>query len=201
MGVYGLGLVFFEIAWQPLGWLGAIGALATVFTTAMIYTQMKTIPRWQHWTTPILFLGLALAGGALLSGRITIALVLLILAAIAQIMSWYAGDKSFTKSGTTLETATGLGRIGKARAFEPPHTGTNYLLREFAYEIGRKHASNLRIIGMGLAFALPILMLLTPIGHVGAAVAVLSHIIGVLALRWLFFAQAEHVVGLFYGKR
>ena len=37
--------------------------------------------------------------------------------------------------------------------------------------------------------------------HIFAALAVLSHIAGVLTLRWLFFAQAEHVVGLYYGKR
>jgi len=30
---------------------------------------------------------------------------------------------------------------------------------------------------------------------------VASHIAGVLASRWLFFAEAEHVVGLYYGKR
>jgi DMSO reductase anchor subunit len=27
------------------------------------------------------------------------------------------------------------------------------------------------------------------------------HLIGAFAARWLFFAQAEHVVGLYYGKR
>jgi len=29
----------------------------------------------------------------------------------------------------------------------------------------------------------------------------LTHVAGVLVSRWLFFAQAEHVVGLYYGKR
>ena len=31
--------------------------------------------------------------------------------------------------------------------------------------------------------------------------AVISHVAGILASRWLFFAEAEHVVGLYYGKR
>ncbi|MDP5360362.1 MAG: dibenzothiophene desulfurase, partial [Paracoccaceae bacterium] len=53
-----------------------------------------------------------------------------------------------------------------------------------------------------LGFALPVLLLLFFFNnHVVAAIAVLSHIAGVLTLRWLFFAQAEHVVGLYYGKR
>ncbi|MGR3837594.1 MAG: dibenzothiophene desulfurase, partial [Cognatishimia sp.] len=30
---------------------------------------------------------------------------------------------------------------------------------------------------------------------------VLSHIAGVAASRWLFFAEAEHTVGLYYGMR
>ena len=31
--------------------------------------------------------------------------------------------------------------------------------------------------------------------------ALLLHIAGVLALRWLFFAEAEHVQALYYGQR
>jgi DMSO reductase anchor subunit len=34
-----------------------------------------------------------------------------------------------------------------------------------------------------------------------AAFAVLAHMAGIAVSRWLFFAQAEHVVGLYYGKR
>jgi DMSO reductase anchor subunit len=29
----------------------------------------------------------------------------------------------------------------------------------------------------------------------------MSHLAGIAASRWLFFAEAEHVVGLYYGKR
>ena len=31
--------------------------------------------------------------------------------------------------------------------------------------------------------------------------ALLCHAAGVLALRWLFFAEAEHVQALYYGMR
>ncbi len=31
--------------------------------------------------------------------------------------------------------------------------------------------------------------------------AALLHATGTFAQRWLFFAEAEHVVGLYYGKR
>lgn len=202
MGFYGLGLVFFGTAWQPLGWLGAIGALATVFTTSMIYAQMKTIPRWYTNLTPAMYLSFSLAGGALLKGSVAMALWLILLAGVIQIATWIVGDKAFEKSGTTMATATGLGDIGAVRAFEPPHTGTNYLMREFIHVIGRKHASKLRVISLLLMVLLPVILLASPFfSHWLALVAVASHIAGVLTSRWLFFAEAEHVVGLYYGKR
>ena len=201
MALYGAGLVFFGAHWVPLGWLGALGALATVFTTSMIYAQLKTVPRWKHWTTPALFLLLSLGGGALLAGNVRFALPLLIIAGVLQAFAWFHGDGRFAASGTTMETATGLGHIGTVRAFEPPHTGTNYLMKEFIHVVGRKHALQLRVIALVLGFVVPVLMLLMTFHHWNALVAVVSHIVGVLALRWLFFAQAEHVVGLYYGKR
>jgi DMSO reductase anchor subunit len=67
--------------------------------------------------------------------------------------------------------------------------------------IGRKHARKLRIMAFGLGYVLPVVLLLIPFSHVMGALAVISHIAGILAARWLFFAEAEHVVGLYYGKR
>jgi sulfite dehydrogenase (quinone) subunit SoeC len=201
MAAYGAGLVFFDTVLRPLGWLGAAGALATVFTTAMIYAQLKTVPRWRHWSTPALFLALSVGGGALLGGQVTEALVLLGMAAALQVYTWVTGDTRLARSGTDMASATGLGHIGAVRAFEPPHTGTNYLMREFIHVVGRKHALRLRVIAALLAFVLPIIFLLVPFSHIWGALALVSHIAGVLVLRWLFFAQAEHVVGLYYGKR
>ncbi|WP_108815427.1 dimethyl sulfoxide reductase anchor subunit family protein [Loktanella sp. Alg231-35] len=201
MAIYGAGLVFAGARLGITGFIGAIASLGVVFTTSMIYTQMKTVPRWRHWTTPAMYLMLSLGGGALLAGQIKIAAVLLIAGGILQMFAWGSGDTRFKASGTTMESATGLGHIGTVRAFEPPHTGTNYLMREFIHQVGRKHVEKLRIITIGLAFLLPVVLLILPFSHVFAALAVVSHIAGVLTLRWLFFAQAEHVVGLYYGKR
>jgi DMSO reductase anchor subunit len=201
MALYGAGLVFFAARLAPFGWIGALLALATVFTTSMIYTQLKTVPRWRHWTTPLLFMSLSLGGGALLAGQVRLALPLLVLAAAAQAGNWFFGDTALSRSGTTLASGTGLGGIGQVRAFAPPHTGSNFLLREFVHVVGRRHAKRLRVIGFALAFALPLVLLLLPFSHWIALLAVAAHVAGVLALRWLFFAEAEHVVGLYYGKR
>ncbi len=201
MGLYGAGLVFFETRFGLLGILGALLSLATVFTTSMIYTQLKTIPRWNMAITPFKFLSLSIAGGALLAGQVQAAIILLLIAGGIQAATWVMGDKALTGSGTTLGTATGLGQNGSVRAFEPPHTGTNYLLKEFVHVIGRKHAAKLRMISIILMVVLPIVLLLLPFSHFLAVLALASHVAGVLTARWLFFAQAEHVVGLYYGKR
>lgn len=201
MALTGAGAVFFGTHWGAVGVIGAVLCLATVFTTSMIYTQLRTVPRWHHWLTPAMFLSFSLAGGALLSGQVTPALWLLLLAGIVQVAHWRAGDTALTRSGSSLATATGLGDMGRLRAFEPPHTSPNYLMREFIHVVGRKHRDRLRVIALGLGFALPAALLILPFSHALAALAVLSHVVGVLASRWLFFAEAEHVVGLYYGMR
>ena len=44
---------------DTLNWIGPIGAalaLVTVFSTSMIYAQLKTVPRWNMPLNPVLFL-------------------------------------------------------------------------------------------------------------------------------------------------
>jgi len=200
MAAYGAGLVFFDSRWPLLGWLGAALSLGTVFTTSMIYTQLKSVPRWHMALTSALFLSLSLAGGALLAGQTRWAIPLLILAGLVQVAHWARGDSALARSGTTMASATGL-TGGTVRAFEPPHTGRNYLLREMVYVVGRKHAAKLRVLAILLMAVVPAICLLLPFSHLLAALAVLCHLLGVATSRWLFFAEAEHVVGLYYGKR
>ncbi|MBD0865442.1 MAG: dimethyl sulfoxide reductase anchor subunit [Rhodobacteraceae bacterium] len=201
MALYGAGSVFFGTHWAIPGVLGAVLSLAAVFTTSMIYTQLKTVPRWHQPLTPVLFLSLSLAGGATLAGQVSMAVWLLIIAGLVQLGHWTMGDKAFGSAGTDLATATGLVGRGAVRAFEPPHTGTNYLLKEMVHVVGRKHACKLRGIGFVLMIVIPVLALFMPFPHAFGALAILSHLTGVMITRWLFFAEAEHVVGLYYGKR
>ncbi|WP_170582549.1 dimethyl sulfoxide reductase anchor subunit family protein [Ruegeria arenilitoris] len=201
MGLYAIGVIFLDQRWSGLGLIGSLLSLATVFTTSMIYTQLKTIPRWNLTLTPVMFLSFSVAGGALLAGQTAFAIPLLLIAALVQILYWRSGDQALANSGTNLGTATGLGDRGSVRAFEPPHTGTNYLLREFVHVVGRKHADKLRAISFALAFVVPVGLLILPFNHLVGALAVLSHMAGIATSRWLFFAQAEHVVGLYYGQR
>ena len=185
---------------RVIGQVGAVLALVTVFTTSMIYTQIKAVPRWNHWLTPVMFLSFAIAGGALLSGRALAPIALLAVGGVLLAL-WRVGDGAFARAGQTMGTATGLDRLGTPTVFEPAHTAGNYLLREMIYVVGRKHAARLRIIALVLAAGLPALLSLLPLGWPVLALAALSHLAGAMAARWLFFAEAEHVVGRFYGAR
>lgn len=202
MGIYGLGVIFFEFSITIIGVLGSIISLVTVFATSMIYAQMKTVPRWNHWTTSALFLTLAISGGAILTGQAKTAAGLLLLTGVIQVIVWLTGDTRFQERGSTIETATQLGGIGKVQLFEPPHTGSNYLLKEMVYEVGRKHAGKLRMWSIILMCVVPALILLVlPVNLFVGIIAMFTHLAGTFASRWLFFAEAEHVVGLYYGKR
>lgn len=185
---------------RGFGVLGATLALGTVFTTGMIYAQIKAVPRWHHWLTPAMFLGFAVAGGAMLAGSIVAPLALVGVGAVL-LAIWRVGDQAFQRAGQTLGTATGLDRIGTPWLFEPAHTGGSYIMREMIFVVGRKHAAKLRWIALGLASILPALILLLPLGWLGIALATVLHLTGALVARWLFFAEAEHVVGLYYGAR
>ena len=61
--------------------------------------------------------------------------------------------------------------------------------------------AKLRVIALVLACLIPGLIALFSAHPAATALAVLIHLTGAFAARWLFFAQAEHVVGLYYGKR
>lgn len=201
MAAHGAGLVFLGQAWRPLGLVGAVLALATVVATSMIYLQMRTVPRWNHWSPPVLFLGFALAGGALATGRVSVALWALPLLAVVQAFAWIDQGRRERSTGTDLATATGLGHAGTVRAFEAPHTGESYLTREMVFQVGRKHAMVLKVISALLFAVVPVVLLLLPFTHFLVVPAVASHLLGALIQRWLFFAEARHVVGLYYGRR
>lgn len=193
-----------------LGLLMAAGAVATVYCTAMIYGSLKPIREWAH---PLVVPGyLVLAGFlgaamlAALSGAARTPVLLAVLLGLAGLLLkrayWAAIDSAVPDS--TMESATGLGFIGKVRTLEHPHTETNYLLREMGFRIARAHAAKLRNIALLLGFAVPVTLLIVALigGGLGVALsgpAAAMAICGMLAERWLMFAQATHTVTLYYG--
>jgi sulfite dehydrogenase (quinone) subunit SoeC len=217
-GALGLGWVFGE--WVPgqiivAAWLSIACALVTLWCTGMIYASLTTIRAWHHPLVAPIYLVLALAtGGILLCALLPLfgegARWIAVLSVLALIAGWvlkarYWSSIDRAERTTTAETATGLGAFGTVRPLDPPHTQPNYVMREMGYQVARRHALKLRKLSTALLFLVPIALVLwaltplPPFAQVAlAVVAVCSAAVGVLTERWLFFAEAEHVVVLYY---
>jgi DMSO reductase anchor subunit len=197
------------------GILGAALAAATIYCTGMIYASLKPIHQWHNrWVVPN-YLALGLMAGLLLLDLIVRLWVArpagtAIFSLLAIALAWWLKEAYWrsidtTSAASTVASATALGRRGRVRMLEPPHTEENYLLKEMGYRIARKHRVRLRAIARIAAFALPALLtLFTLIASGGtaalaAALAVASAALGLVIERWLFFAEAKHTVMLYYG--
>lgn len=187
--------------------------MLTVYATSMIYASLKTVACWNNPLTPICYLLFSACGGALIvlwilsffdqaftRSILLIAMALLGGAWIAKFAWWWNLDNSISKS--TVETATGLGSFGKVRSLMPPHTSENYLQKEMGFVVARRHAMKLRIIAVSLGGLVPFGCLV--FGHLSTLVlgsAVIFHMVGIFVERWLFFAEAKHIVTLYYGEQ
>ncbi|MBW4091350.1 MAG: dimethyl sulfoxide reductase anchor subunit [Proteobacteria bacterium] len=202
-----------------LGLLAAVCGLATVASQAMIYASLKPIRQWHHQAVLPNFLLLALYSGAICVAALVVwveptaertaggvALLAGALALAGKLGYWRAIDTA--PAAATIESATGLGFLGKVRSLELPHTEENYLLREMGFVIGRRHAHRLRQIAIWLGFAGPMVLLVVGVvadalgggGEVLLPLAALGALVGIYLERWLFFAEATHTVTLYYGR-
>ena len=204
-GLYALLWIFFDTRIWLLGVVTALLAALTIFCTSMIYTQLKTVPRWNTALTPLKFILFSLALPAIVADLPVLAFGYLVVLAVVQVLHWRQGDNGLEARGHTPESATGLGGIGKVRLLEAPHSGPNYLMKEMVFRVGRNRAKTLRMLTMVLGFVLPILIvflwLTGMFSHWMIAIAALSQFAGTITSRWLFFAEAEHAVSLYYGHR
>ena len=189
----------------------AATSLATVACTAMIYASLTPIPAWRHRLVVPGYLLFALLTGGLpmllstwpgaggfdgalpwLLAAIGLALLMLKLA------YWHDIDRAHLPQ--SRGDAIGLpGR--KATVFERPHTEANYITREMAFAVARTHALRLRIGASVALFGLPLLALVAagiapPMPAL--SLATLGLLAGAFVERWLFFAEARHVVSLYY---
>jgi len=190
-----------------------VTAPLTVYCTAMIYASLPPIPAWRHPAVVPVYLLFALLTGGLLCAMLlawngsvsNMVAVAGIVAAIAlATLKWrYWHDIDTTPLAMTRADAVGLpGR--QVSVFERPHTEANYLTREMGFVVARKHSRRLRRIALVLFAVLPVLLML-PVWlfvHVDAApwlaAAAGCALLGAVVERWLFFAEARHLVTLYY---
>ncbi len=195
------------------GALLALLALATVAATAMIYASLKPIPAWRHPAVVPVYLGFALLGGGawlltLLgltgwqpSGAVLAFGLLLVLAlATTKLLYWRAVERPLPANRAQ---AVGLPAQRQVSPFEAPHTEASFVTEEMVFAFARRRLRPLQALAV-LAFAgLPLWPLLAsalgespgPLPWLAATVGIW---LGSFLERWLFFAQARHMVSLYY---
>jgi len=190
--------------------LTAILSLVVLVCTAMIYASLKTIKQWHTALTPVNFVLLALLLGALIMGLMLaqqglstskllgLALVVLLMAALSKIIYFYWIGQP---AGPTINTALGFTRA-TVRLLDVGHSSDTFHTKEFGFQVDKVKLIWLRCITVLLAFVLPLLLVTGSFGDVGFTTMVLAVVCayaGVFIERWLFFAEARHVVNLYHG--
>lgn len=194
--------------------MAAMAAL-TVFCTSMIYASLKPIPAWHNGYTIAVYFAYAAATGLLLFAAVVyllgarppffVAPLIAVTAVCWVIVRLYWRRIDTTSAAPTKASAIGLD-AAQVQPLDPPHTEENYLQREMGFRIARKHADKLRRVAEVSGFALPIVlvlatMLLPPAADaVALVVAALAALFGALVQRWLFFAEAKHMVMTYYER-
>jgi len=196
------------------GFLTAVLAWITVFSTGMIYACLKTIRQWNTPLVPANYLAFGYASGSLLlllgaviAGlEITpyIAMAALILSVAAVLKAIYYFWIRSPGLTPTINTATGLTRA-QVKLLDTGHTHGTFLTQEFGFRLARQKAGVLKVFVFALGFLVPGLMLAWVFGQQGGLaapiIAALSGIAGAAVERWLFFAEARHVVNLYHGAQ
>ncbi len=202
-------------AFAAAGFLLTALAVVTVFCTAMIYASLRPIAAWRDPLVPPLFLIFGVQTGAQLGlvalvlgdGATPVAVVAcLALTAIAWgAVALYWSRIARTPMAGSAGTALGLSPDAKVRPVFDAHSEENYLLHEFAFQVGRKHAAKLRRIALALGLggtALFTLLIHVSDGLLAVVPALLAAACalgGAMIQRWLFFAEARHAVRHYYG--
>jgi DMSO reductase anchor subunit len=204
---------FFALATVILAW-------AVLLSTSMIYASLKPIRQWRtvwtpinyfllgHWSGALLLVAMLAAYAALPRTWFALALLVGMVSLVAKIGYWLSMGAG-AKTAPTLERAIGVDHgvhgsgpmsVAQARLLDVGHSHGTFLTKEFVFTLARRYALVLRGITIAFGFALPFAWLLSeaPRWQLGLGAAVCG-IIGLLAERWLFFAEARHTVRLYHG--
>ena len=211
---------FFVISGMVPAWLWAallIGTLALWICTAKIYQCIRFIQEWSHPSTLSNFILLGLTSGGLLlefllmlwndpsvplgMGLISGAnFILLFLALNLKLWIWRRNQQLKPKSN--LASATGI-KGNNIRQTSMGFMGGSFNTREFFHHQTDRAISNIRKIILLMAYIGPMILLAFSMNSPSVAqiaVALFIHYIGLLAERWMFFAEANHPQNLYYQR-
>ena len=218
----------YYFSWQASvpNWLWlllSIAALALWVCTAMIYQCIRFIQEWAHPATMVNFIALGMSSGwFLLMVLLTLWSILHPNQAVVT-SSNIAGVAGFTgflillslslklwiwkrnrglKPKSNLQSATGI-KTGFVRQISMGMMGGSFNTREFFHQQSSFFVANVRKIAFFGTYLLPVLLLTIVVSNGTLSVLVLAfvvHCIGLMAERWLFFAEANHPQNLYYQR-
>ena len=191
--------------------------LALWVCTAKIYQCIRFIQEWSHPSTLTNFILLGMASGWILLELLIavwgdaavqmidaplsiIAFLLLFLAFNLKLWIWRRNRDLRPKSN--LSTATGI-KGSNIRQTSMGLMGGSFNTREFFHHQTDRVIANLRKIILLCAYVIPMILMaysITTPSIVMIFLALLINYLGLLAERWMFFAEANHPQNLYYQR-
>ena len=191
--------------------------LALWVCTAKIYQCIRFIQEWSHPSTLTNFILLGLTSGLILLellialwGDTTaqiidaplsiVAFLLLFLSFNLKLWIWRRNRDLKPKSN--LSTATGI-KGSNIRQTSMGLMGGSFNTREFFHHQTDRVIANLRKIILLCAYVIPMILMAYTITTPSAlmiTLALLMNYLGLLAERWMFFAEANHPQNLYYQR-
>jgi sulfite dehydrogenase (quinone) subunit SoeC len=210
------------LAWQrapalasaPLVPIAAIALAALLWLcTAMIYACLRFIEEWAQPLTVVNFVLLGLSSGLVLASALAAfageaialrsavpaALVATVIACVSRLRA--LAHNAAIRHRSTLQSATGV-RSARLVQTSMGMSAGSFNTREFFHRASRAALGRIKVGAVLLAFVVPscILALVwaAALSPSACALALLVQMPGLVADRWLFFAQAKHPQNLYY---
>lgn len=194
-----------------------IAAILLWICTAKIYQCIRFIQEWSHPSTLMNFTLLGITSGWMLLGVLVglfdgtkefplnsvmsgISFILLFVAFNLKLWIWRRNRSLRPKSN--LASATGI-KGTNIRQTSMGLMGGSFNTREFFHHQTENAISNIRKIVLLCAYIFPMILVVHSIASPSNFIFILAlvvHFIGLLAERWMFFAEANHPQNLYYQR-
>jgi len=201
----------------------SIAALLLWICTAMIYQCIRFIQEWAHPATMANFIVLGLSSGWFLlmtllclwsivhpqqalvtatniPGVAGFTAFLILLSLTLKLWIWKRNRRLKPKSN--LQSATGI-KTGFVRQISMGMMGGSFNTREFFHQQSVFFVANIRKIAFFGTYLVPVLLLTIAVSNADLSwlmIAFVVHCAGLIAERWLFFAEANHPQNLYYQR-
>lgn len=186
-------------------------SLALWVCTAMIYACLRFLQEWAHPLTVVNFTLLGMSSGSVLLCALASAMGQEVLltnlqpwALVISLLAWFMRWQSLRRNArlsplSTLQSAIGIDQPQLVQKSMGMSAGS-FNTREFFHGASKLTLRRMPWVFQGLLFALPMLMLvlLGTESTLAWLLVVMLQAVGVLAERWVFFAQARHPQNLYY---